>query len=109
MSATTGLYLLANVGVTGANIVYTAPANTAIIALNATNKTNTMAVIDMFITRGGSNVYLCKGLSVTPNNTMLICGDYANKQFMNTNDILSAICYSANTFDLVMSVAIGVS
>lgn len=109
MAVSTGLYLTSNVDIAVANVIVTAPANCAIIAMNATNKTNAVAYFDLFVSRGGANTYLEKGIKISANNTLIVMGNMTNKHFLNNGDILLAFGYQGQAIDLATSIAIGVS
>lgn len=94
-------YLASNVGTTPV-VLTTAASNTAIIAVQVTNKTPFSVLVDLYLTTGGTNYYYMKNLEVLGNNAMTVMGS-DSKHFLVNTDVLSAVSNTANGVDVIVS------
>lgn len=106
MASTQTSYINKAVG-TSANTILTATATTAMVGLQVANITTSPVTVDVYVTRGATDIYLVKGATVPVGGALaLIGGDV--KHFVVNGDVVKVVSNTASALDVLTSVAVGV-
>ena len=91
------------VGTAAVSVLNGAPSTQiAMIGLSLANVSSTLVYVDVYVTKGGINIYLAKGVPLPVANTLIVVGGDQKINIMPT-DVVKVVSSLASSVDVFVS------